>query len=190
MLQIHFPSVHTMGPSRILSPEECHGSFCHLSADICLPSSGNNENVVPSWLFFGVIYYRRTKCVIDRGKDRSTSDFFGPCHLFTISLLNESEMQFGNPRRKCLYTSYFHYSWGEVRMSPLGTPATIGPVVPAPDDRWLWSSWWNENWQGKPKYSEKTTLSSTSSATNSTWPYPDRHCGMPVTKPPELWHGL
>jgi hypothetical protein len=31
------------------------------------------------------------------------------------------------------------------------------PIVPAPDYRWwLWSSWWNEDWQGKPKYSEKT----------------------------------
>jgi hypothetical protein len=30
----------------------------------------------------------------------------------------------------------------------------------------MWSSWWNENWQGKPKYLEKT------------------HCrgGKPVTK--------
>jgi hypothetical protein len=28
----------------------------------------------------------------------------------------------------------------------------------APDDRWGWlrSNWWNEDWQGKPKYSEKT----------------------------------
>jgi hypothetical protein len=34
------------------------------------------------------------------------------------------------------------------------------PIVPAPDDRWwwLWISWWNEDWQGKPKYSEKTLL--------------------------------
>jgi hypothetical protein len=32
------------------------------------------------------------------------------------------------------------------------------PIVAAPDDRWgwLWSNWWNEDWQGKPKYSEKT----------------------------------
>jgi hypothetical protein len=32
------------------------------------------------------------------------------------------------------------------------------PSVPALDDRWwrLWRNWWNEDWQGKPKYSEKT----------------------------------
>jgi hypothetical protein len=44
-----------------------------------------------------------------------------------------------------------------VRLSPLGPEATNCPIVPAPDERcWVWSSWWNENWQGKPKYSEKT----------------------------------
>jgi hypothetical protein len=32
-------------------------------------------------------------------------------------------------------------------LSPLGTPATNWPIVPAPDDRWsVWSSRWNENW--------------------------------------------
>jgi hypothetical protein len=34
---------------------------------------------------------------------------------------------------------------------------------------WLWSSWWNENWQGKLKYSEKTCPSVILSTTNSTW---------------------
>jgi hypothetical protein len=37
-----------------------------------------------------------------------------------------------------------------VRLSPLGTPATRGPIVPAPSNEWVWSSWWNKNWQGKP----------------------------------------
>jgi hypothetical protein len=29
------------------------------------------------------------------------------------------------------------------------------PIIPAPDDRWLWlwRNWWNEDWQGKPMYS-------------------------------------
>jgi hypothetical protein len=37
------------------------------------------------------------------------------------------------------------------------TPTAIGTVVPASDDdRLLWSSRWDENWQGNPKYSEKT----------------------------------
>jgi hypothetical protein len=31
----------------------------------------------------------------------------------------------------------------------------LWPSVRAPDDRWVWSIWWNENRQGKPMYSEK-----------------------------------
>jgi hypothetical protein len=44
------------------------------------------------------------------------------------------------------------------------------PIVPAPDDRWwwLWRNWWNKDWQGKPKYSEKTCPSATLSTTNPT----------------------
>jgi hypothetical protein len=40
-------------------------------------------------------------------------------------------------------------SRGEVRLSPLGTSATICPIVPAPDDRW-WV--WGSRWNAKPKY--------------------------------------
>jgi hypothetical protein len=42
----------------------------------------------------------------------------------------------------------------------------------SPHDRWwwVWSSRWNENWQGKPKHSEKLCPSVTSSTTNFTWP--------------------
>jgi hypothetical protein len=61
----------------------------------------------------------------------------------------------GKPRVTSLIV--FLVSWGGVRLSPLRTSATKWPIVPAPDDRWwLWSNRWNENWQGKPKYSEKT----------------------------------
>jgi hypothetical protein len=35
------------------------------------------------------------------------------------------------------------------------------------DEDDFWSNWWNENWQGKPKYSEKTYRSATLSTTNS-----------------------
>jgi hypothetical protein len=57
-----------------------------------------------------------------------------------------------------------------VRLSPIGTSATTCPIVPVPDDRcWsVWSSRWNENWQEKPKYSEKTCPSITFSTTNPT----------------------
>jgi hypothetical protein len=50
----------------------------------------------------------------------------------------------------------------------------LRPVVPAPGDRWwwLWSNWWNEDLQGKPKYSEKICPSATLSITNPTWSNP------------------
>jgi hypothetical protein len=67
--------------------------------------------------------------------------------------------------------SFFLSFWDGVRLSPLATSATVRLLVPAPDDRrWVWSSRWNENWQGKPKYSEKTCSSATLSTTNPTLP--------------------
>jgi hypothetical protein len=75
----------------------------------------------------------------------------------------------------------------EVRLSPLGTSFTNWPIVPAPDDRWWWmrSSRWNENWQGKPEYSEKNCPSATLLTTNHTWPElglkPNRRGGKPAT---------
>jgi hypothetical protein len=70
----------------------------------------------------------------------------------------------------CIVFFFFSFSgWG-------GAESTwyVGhcwPNVPAPDDRWwwLWSSPWNEDWQGKPKYSEKNCPSATLSTTNPTW---------------------
>jgi hypothetical protein len=57
-----------------------------------------------------------------------------------------------------------------VRPSPLYC-GHFWPIVPAPDNSWGWlcSNWWNEDWQGKPKYSEKTCPSATLSTTNPTW---------------------
>jgi hypothetical protein len=61
------------------------------------------------------------------------------------------------------------------------------PIVPAPDDRWwwLWRNWWNEDWQVKPKYSEKTCPSATLSTTNPTCldpvMNPGRRGGKPAT---------
>jgi hypothetical protein len=81
----------------------------------------------------------------------------------------------------------FLASWGGVRLSPLSTSATNWPIVPAPDDRWwwMWSSKWNENWQGKQQYSEKTCPSATLPTTNPTWidmgSNPGRCRGKPAT---------
>jgi hypothetical protein len=85
--------------------------------------------------------------------------------------------------RVLLYT-HILVSWGGVRLSPLGTSATNWPIVPAPDDRWwVWSSQWNENWQGIPKYSEKTCASVTLSTTNPTWPGLGSNTGLRSGKP-------
>jgi hypothetical protein len=58
---------------------------------------------------------------------------------------------------------------------------------------WLcrWRIWRNKDWQGKPKYSEKTCPSATLSTTNPTWPEPGanpgRRGGKPATN--RLSHG-
>jgi hypothetical protein len=77
----------------------------------------------------------------------------------------------------------FGFFFRGVRLSPLGTETTVWSVVPAPDDRWwwLWSSRWNANWEGKPKYSEKICPSATLSTTNPTWADPGRRDGKPFT---------
>jgi hypothetical protein len=76
------------------------------------------------------------------------------------------------------------FGWGETESTWYFSHCW--PIVPAPDDHsCLWSSWWNEDWQGKPKYSEKTCPSATLSATNPTWPdlgsNPGRRGGKPAT---------
>jgi hypothetical protein len=73
--------------------------------------------------------------------------------------------------RQCSWTGVFFLlvPCGGVRLSPLGTSATNWNIVTAPDDRWVWSIWWNENWQRNPKYSAKTCPSATLSTTNPTW---------------------
>jgi hypothetical protein len=47
---------------------------------------------------------------------------------------------------------------------------------------WGWRIWWNE-WQGKPKYSEKTCRDTALSTTNPTWPDPGLNPGRRGGKP-------
>jgi hypothetical protein len=47
---------------------------------------------------------------------------------------------------------------------------------------WGWRIWWNE-WQGKPKYLEKTCPDATLSTTNPTWPDPGLNPGRRGGKP-------
>jgi hypothetical protein len=68
-------------------------------------------------------------------------------------------------------------------LGPLDTAATNRPIVPAPGD-YDGRNWWNDGWQEKPKYSEKTCPSVVLSATNPTcYPAanPGRRGGKPAT---------
>jgi hypothetical protein len=71
-----------------------------------------------------------------------------------------------------------------VRLSPLGTAATVWPIVPAPERWWwVWSNRWNANWQRKPKYSYKTCPSATLPTKNPTWPDPGSNPSRRSRKP-------
>jgi hypothetical protein len=66
----------------------------------------------------------------------------------------------------------------------LGTAATTGLLYqPRMMWGWLWINWWNEDWQAKPKYSEKTCPSATLSTTNPTWLDPGLNPGRRGEKP-------
>jgi hypothetical protein len=104
--------------------------------------------------------------------------------LFNLSFL---ESAFINPlyaaHDLCPSVFFSLLGWDH---SPLSVWAIRAFIIPAPDDRrWMWSSRCNENWQGKPNYSEKTCLNATLSTTNPTWPdldwNPDRRNGKPAT---------
>jgi hypothetical protein len=66
-----------------------------------------------------------------------------------------------------------------VRLSPLCTVAAIGILYKPQmiDDGDCGAIWWNEDWQGKPKYSEKTYSSAILSTINPTWPDPGSNPG-------------
>jgi hypothetical protein len=74
-------------------------------------------------------------------------------------------------------------SEGGVQLGPLGTAATDCSIVACPGWLWCWRIWWNEDWQGKPKYSEKIRPSAALSTTNPTWPDPGSNAGRRGGKP-------
>jgi hypothetical protein len=89
---------------------------------------------------------------------------------FAINTLEVLRLSFLRKAGNCsilMYIIFFYFSFiaSWVGLSPLYC-GDFWPIVPARDDRrgWLWCNWWNENWQGKPKYSEKTYPSATLSA--------------------------
>jgi hypothetical protein len=86
------------------------------------------------------------------------------CLLFHITVLWSRHIE------ACVF---FLFSWGGVRLNPLRSSVTNWPIVRGPVGRWILRIWWNENWQGKPKYSEEACPSITLFTTNPTWLHPD-----------------
>jgi hypothetical protein len=86
-------------------------------------------------------------------------------YLSVRPLILSSSMQFISYKGEEAISSsqnFFFYLWGGVKLIPLGTLFA----------RWwwrMWSIWWNDNWQGIYKYSEKSCPSEALSATNPTW---------------------
>jgi hypothetical protein len=70
--------------------------------------------------------------------------------------------------------------------SPNGSTRHVGhwmAYCTCPGWLWWWRIWWNEEWQGKPKYSEKTCPIVSLSTTNPTWPDPGANPGRRGGKP-------
>jgi hypothetical protein len=97
---------------------------------------------------------------------------------FTSDLLNGLRLN--------LYIYFFNLHNGGG--SPSWVPSARRPLngllyLPRPGWLWWWRNWWNEDWQGKPNYSEKTCPSATLSTTNPTWPDPGANPGRRGGKP-------
>jgi hypothetical protein len=88
----------------------------------------------------------------------------------------------------CKSLQYFMMSCLVGECSPIGSTRHGGhwlAYCTCPRWLWWWRIWWNEDWQGKPKYSEKTYPSATLSTINPTLPdlglNPGHHGGKPGT---------
>jgi hypothetical protein len=83
--------------------------------------------------------------------------------------------------RGWMYFYYFIIILSGVRLSQLGTAAATGLLFQPQmlDD----GDWWNEDWRGKPKYSEKAGPSATLPTTNPTSPDPDSNPDCRSLKP-------
>jgi hypothetical protein len=136
-----------------------------------------------------------TRCVVNiLNVSELTSFLFG--RNFLVYILDFGVLKLQNPlnlkpgywtvlpaRLVVCRLFFFSFSgWGETEST--WYVGHFWSIVPAPDDRWwLWSSWRNEDWQGKPKYSEKTCPSATLPATNFTWPDLGSNAGRRGEKP-------
>jgi hypothetical protein len=83
-------------------------------------------------------------------------------------------------------TTQFFFNSHSGWWSPNGSSRHVGhwmAYCTCPGWLWWWRIWWNEDWQGKPKYSEKTCPSATLSTTNPTWPDRGLNTGRRGGKP-------
>jgi hypothetical protein len=138
---------------------------CLLGDDVLCSTSILAENTKKRWMF-----RIQTSELLSRQKSYNGRYFANVyfCHNIYIYI----------------YIYIFFFIASGVGLSPLYCDH-FWPIVPAPDDRWgwLWSNWWNKDWQGKPKYSEKTCPSVTLSTTNPTWLDPGSNPGCRGGKP-------
>jgi hypothetical protein len=104
-----------------------------------------NGNHVTNYLGWGFLMDCRSRSTLQ------------PTQFTALDLRSYSIMLF------FLFFKFLGVRWDWVRL--------VRRQLIGPDDGlwWMWSSPWNENWQGKPKYSEKTCPSATSSTTNPPW---------------------
>jgi hypothetical protein len=68
--------------------------------------------------------------------------------------------------------TFFFSNWHSGAWSPTGSTRHVGHQLvyfTYPGWLWGWRIWWNDDWQGKPKYSEKTCPIATLSTTNPKW---------------------
>jgi hypothetical protein len=66
---------------------------------------------------------------------------------------------------------HFFSNWNSGGWSPIGSTRHCGHQQAYCASRrwiWWWRNWWNDDWQGKPKYLEKTCHSAALSTTNPT----------------------
>jgi hypothetical protein len=85
-----------------------------------------------------------------------------------------------------LILSLYLFAFRIVGGSPNGSTRHVGHwMAYCTCPGWLWwrRIWWNEDWQGKLKYSEKTCPSVTLPTTNPTWPDPGTNPGRRSGKP-------
>jgi hypothetical protein len=182
-------------------PVGLHTAMCWECSKKCLYGVPDFYHDPPPWCWSTMRWYRLDVsgwwCTAGRspGDDELSSrnyledilqkGFTEPGYWFKLDKTYQSETysvlaEGNNLGREPVSFSFGFLGWGEIESTWYI------------DDRWrMWSSQWNENLQGKPKYSEKTCSSTTLSTSNTTWPdlgsNPDRHGGKPATNRLSQW---